>query len=143
MMAHAPSNGFPMSLTEMPLASAAQPGAAVGWTLAAAIILAVGGIVFAFWFAGWVRTWLDFRRARGRAERAATWLIQGPHLIAGGVTMSALVYKRWKTAPSGTPAKLLWSLLFGALIGLCLWLVLVLLDAFVNRRSASRPGPTE
>lgn len=62
------------------------------------------------------------------------WVRGSLNLIwAWGIPAAKYVYREWKTAPPNSAEKLLWTMLLAATIAAVMWILIKVLDRFINR----------
>jgi hypothetical protein len=120
------------------------------WIIAVLVVISVVGFVLAARAARAVPEFVKRRREELKKKletEKKSWkshlfsmfghyLWTGIPLIIGSVR---LVYRRWKTAPPGSPEQLEWGLLLAAIIAIPIWGLIWLADRWINHPRLHNP----
>ena len=91
-----------------------------------------------------VREWL--KPKEGKSDRSILHVFSIYELVFGGggaVAILRFVYRAWRRAPEGSPAKLGWSLIMAAVFAVGLWLILAWIDRRINGPEMVPAGSNE
>ena len=110
------------------------------------VMIAVGGVCLAVALLLALRESKNPKRRKAKLQQEqkdTAWSFLGMlHGPLGALGLGALkyVYKAWKTAPAGSAARLVWTMVIAAIAAVVLWAVLEIIDGIINREPRKDPG---